>query len=92
MPKEGRGKVWRSAIGEKSGHGVKVVKGEDEALAIFRQFHDSALGGHTGFNKTLDAISSRYYWPLMSVSIREWVSTHCNMFATCNSLSHIFLS
>ena len=40
---------------------------------VFKQFHDSAMGGHSGINKTHDAISRRYYWPSMTADIKTWV-------------------
>ncbi|KAM9812657.1 uncharacterized protein ACBT44_011748 isoform 2-T2 [Syngnathus typhle] len=58
---------------------VKVVCGAEEANDIFKSFHASPAGAHTGQNKTRHSISLRYYWPAMSVDINEWVSqcTEC---------------
>ena len=42
--------------------------------AIMREFHSSAIGGHSGFNKTNSAIRLRYWWPQMTVDIRNVVS------------------
>jgi len=53
---------------------VKVVRGAAEADSIFKEFHASEAGGHSGKEKTINAISSRYYWPGMSVDIENWVS------------------
>ena len=47
---------------------------EEEERQIFPEFHDSAMGGHTGINKTQDAIRYRFLWPHMSADIREWAS------------------
>ncbi len=56
---------------------AKVVRGTEEA-AIFRDFHDSSTGAHTGQKKTQDAISKRFFWPGMTADIDKWVSKHCN--------------
>ena len=52
---------------------VSVVMNRHQALELFKQFHASPLGGHTGMNKTEDAISTRFYWRAMHNDIRHWV-------------------
>ncbi|RXN19650.1 gag-pol fusion [Labeo rohita] len=53
----------------------------EEAKLVSREFHTSPIGAHCGTVKTTDAISNRFYWPAMSVDIRNWVR-HC---AACQS-------
>ncbi|XP_040198822.1 phosphopantothenoylcysteine decarboxylase isoform X2 [Rana temporaria] len=53
---------------------VKVVTSEKETTELFRQFHDSAVGGHSGIVRTTQTIASRFYWPGMTVDIRRWVT------------------
>lgn len=53
---------------------TKVVCGAEEASKIFREFHDSPMGAHTGQTRTRESISKRFYWPGMSVDITKWVS------------------
>ncbi|RXN17442.1 gypsy retrotransposon integrase 1 [Labeo rohita] len=60
---------------------AKVICCSEEAKQIFKEFHTSPIGAHCGIVKTTDAISNRFYWPSMSVDIRNWVR-HC---AACQS-------
>ncbi|KAL2102408.1 hypothetical protein ACEWY4_001576 [Coilia grayii] len=52
---------------------VKVVQTQ-EVEQLLTEFHTSHLGGHCGVEKTLDALNNRYYWPGMSVDVKNWVS------------------
>ncbi|KAI4825518.1 hypothetical protein KUCAC02_021198 [Chaenocephalus aceratus] len=63
---------------------TKVVRGAEEENAIFRDFHDSATGAHTGQHRTRDAMSKRFFWPGMSSDIHKWVS-EC---AVCQAAAH----
>ncbi|KAL0152095.1 hypothetical protein M9458_052602 [Cirrhinus mrigala] len=60
----------------KDGTLAKVLSTKECAQEIFEQFHSRPIGAHCGIQKTLDAISKRFYWPGMSVNIKHWV-THC---------------
>jgi hypothetical protein len=51
---------------------------------VFKEFHDSAMGGHSGVNKTQNAISKRYYWPSITADIKSWV----NIMITCKLTKH----
>ncbi|KAL2091246.1 hypothetical protein ACEWY4_013509 [Coilia grayii] len=53
---------------------ARVVQSPKEANDIFVSFHDSEHGGHCGMEKTLNAVSSRYYWPGMEKDIRKWIT------------------
>ncbi|WAR12706.1 hypothetical protein MAR_026886, partial [Mya arenaria] len=61
-------------------NGVTVVK-DGSSDAIMREFHSSAIGGHSGFNKTNSAIKVRYWWPRMTEDIRKYVKlcVQCQM-------------
>ncbi len=50
------------------------------AQYIFEELHSSPIGAHCGIQKTLDAISKRFYWPGMSVDIKKWASLICESF------------
>ena len=54
--------------GELRRHG-KLVVGNDTTikLHIFKWLHDSAVGGHSGRDATLQRIKSLFYWPKMSL-------------------------
>jgi hypothetical protein len=51
----------------------RAIKSKEEARQLFIEFHSSPIGGHTGILKTRTAISSRFYWPGMSVDINNCV-------------------
>jgi hypothetical protein len=40
---------------------------------IFQAFHDSALGGHSGFPVTYARIKQLFFWQNMKTTIKEWV-------------------
>lgn len=54
---------------------ANVVVTEEEKKRIFKEQHGSPLGGHSGEVKTTKKISERYYWPIISIDIKDWV---CN--------------
>lgn len=39
---------------------------------IFQLFHDCRLSGHRGVGKTYSGIAMRFFWPGMSVDIKDW--------------------
>lgn len=51
---------------------VKVIKKED-VKAVLDEFHGSAFGGHSGINKTTEAIKARYWWFGMTDDVKEYV-------------------
>jgi hypothetical protein len=53
--------------------GTKVVLKED-VNNILKEFHGSAFGGHSGINKTREAINLRYWWPGITEDIKKYVS------------------
>ena len=42
-------------------------------ISILETCHDDCLSGHLGFAKTYARIVSRYYWPKLSASVRNYV-------------------
>jgi len=41
---------------------------------VIQEAHDAILGGdHTGIEKTITAVASRFHWPRMADSISNWV-------------------
>jgi len=65
--------VYKRHNGTPSEIKAKVVCGAQQADEIFKDFHASSHGAHTGQKKTRDAISRRFYWPGMSDDIDTWV-------------------
>jgi hypothetical protein len=38
---------------------------------LLREHHDISIAGHLGFEKTVAALTERYYWPGMFADVRE---------------------
>ena len=57
---------------------------EDKELRkkIVQQYHDSLPGGHPGHLKTLELVKRNYWWPGMTVFIKNYVAG-C---ATCQQM------
>ncbi|KAI7805320.1 putative gypsy retrotransposon integrase-like protein 1-like [Triplophysa rosa] len=55
----------------------RVIKSKEGARKLFKEFHSSPIGGHSGILKTRTAINSRFYWLGMSIDIDNWV-LECN--------------
>ncbi|KAL8143658.1 hypothetical protein V2J09_016690 [Rumex salicifolius] len=55
-------------------HG-KLVVGQDPSvkLHIFQWLHDSAIGGHSGRDATLQRIKSIFYWKGMNTEVQNYV-------------------
>jgi len=45
----------------------------EEKLIIFKQFHDSVLGGHAGTNKTVRKIKRRFNWPGLKSDVKDYI-------------------
>ena len=62
----------------------RIYLGTCEALktAILHQVHDSPLGGHSGFLKTLHRVKKDFYWPGLRADMRKLVK-ECD---TCQRL------
>eukprot|EP00978_Attheya_sp_CCMP212_P028341 scaffold97687_cov39-Attheya_sp.AAC.1 len=48
---------------------------------VFCALHSSPLSGHTGVHNTFWRIAIRFWWPGMTVQIRQWVLEcgHCHL-------------
>ena len=64
----------------------KVYLGSCDALkiAILQQVHDSPLGGHLGFLKTLHRVQKDFYWP----GLRSDVKKHVRECDICQRLKY----
>lgn len=53
----------------------KLVIGNDQTtkLQILNWLHDSALGGHSGRDATLQRIKSLFYWPKLNAEVQNYV-------------------
>lgn len=58
----------------------KLVIGNDSSvkLHILKWMHDSAIGGHSGCDATLQIVKSLFYWPKMSIEVQNYVR-NCNL-------------
>uniref|UniRef100_A0A3Q3L9J3 Integrase catalytic domain-containing protein n=1 Tax=Mastacembelus armatus TaxID=205130 RepID=A0A3Q3L9J3_9TELE len=45
----------------------RAIKTKEEARKLFREFHSSPYGGHSGILKTRTAMCSRFYWLIFCV-------------------------
>ena len=66
----------------------------EEAQSIFREFHDSSIGGHVGFNSTEDQICQRYKWRNITSHLKYMVSlfrNHASIFTLQISNPLMFL-
>ncbi len=48
---------------------------KDLRLLITRVFHDHQLSGHPGVTKTLQAIRRRYWWPQITVYVKDYIAS-----------------
>lgn len=53
----------------------KLVVPREMILQVFNLTHDSMAGCHQGYQKTLDRIREHFYWPGMTVDIRNLVDS-----------------
>jgi len=53
----------------------KLVVGENAELRqqILQHFHDSAIGGHSGYEMTYRRIKDHLYWMGMQKEVKKWV-------------------
>ena len=51
----------------------KIVRSIDDLLSIFKLYHSSPEGGHSGSKATIEKISRLYYWYKMANDIRHFV-------------------
>ena len=53
-------------------------------VAVLQQVHNSPLGGHSGFLKTLHRVKRDFYWPRLRKDVRKHVK-ECD---TCQRLKY----
>ena len=53
---------------------MQLVVPKEYREKIMKNSHDSLLGGHLGYWKTLHRIVKWYYWPHMNEDIKRWVA------------------
>jgi len=56
-----------------------VPENDELRLMIFRDLHDSSVGGHPGKTKLMELFSRHYWWPSWTVTVKQYVR-NC---ATC---------
>ncbi|XP_078443745.1 uncharacterized protein LOC144713125 [Wolffia australiana] len=68
----------------------KIILPANSSLipSILQEFHDSTVGGHGGFHRTLQRISQQVSWPGMRKAIKAYVN-HC---AVCQQHKYSTLS
>jgi RNase H-like domain found in reverse transcriptase/Reverse transcriptase (RNA-dependent DNA polymerase)/Integrase zinc binding domain/Retroviral aspartyl protease/Chromo (CHRromatin Organisation MOdifier) domain/DNA N-6-adenine-methyltransferase (Dam) len=55
--------------------GTRLCVPRSLATQLLREYHDSPAGGHLGFSKTIAALTSKFWWPHMSRSVRAYVTS-----------------
>jgi hypothetical protein len=53
----------------------RIVIPEELRSEVLAACHDHPTAGHLGTNKTLDRVGTRFFWPGMSIDVRQWVKT-----------------
>lgn len=61
----------------------------EEKLVIFRQFHDSKIGGHGGVNRTLRKIKRQFNWPNMKKEVKDYIRNCTSCQKNKNTNKHI---
>jgi len=51
----------------------KMEYSEAEKLVIFKQFHDSILGGHAGIGRTIRKIKRQFNWPGLKSDVKNYI-------------------
>jgi hypothetical protein len=67
--------VYREFLDENLGVVLQYVVPEHFRSIILRNMHDSVSAGHLGYDKTLDKIKKRYYWPRYTKIIKVYVES-----------------
>lgn len=52
---------------------TKLEYTDEEKLIIFKQFHDSLLGGHAGLNRTVKKIKRQFNWPGLKQEVKDYI-------------------
>ena len=71
-----------------------MVEDVNKRNRVMENIHNSS---HFGINRTLDLVSSKYYWPGLTNDVKQYVSTtvssvqvviETKFYCTCKSLSY----
>jgi hypothetical protein len=54
---------------------LRLVVPQKYYKLLCEQLHDSVVGGHLGYNKTIESARNRYFWPEMKDYIRRWIQS-----------------
>ena len=72
-------KEWEDVLGKCHNKCLQFVIPKDMARSILQQLHDAPSGSHFGVTKTLNKISSHFYWPGQRRDVESWCkSCECN--------------
>jgi len=50
-----------------------IPKSHSLINTILHELHDTMIGGHSGYTRTLKRVAAQFYWPKMHVDIRQYV-------------------
>ncbi|CAH9141087.1 unnamed protein product [Cuscuta epithymum] len=50
-----------------------LPKGSHRILTILKEYHDSAIGGHSGYFRTMKRIASLFFWEGMKSEIKDYI-------------------
>lgn len=66
---------------------AQLVVPECARQKILEEYHDSPTSGHYSYERTLNKISQRYFWPRMRQQIKDYVRncTECQKYKPTNS-------
>ena len=63
---------------------LQVIRDKTVKLRILEACHDDRVGGcHFGRDRTIDKVTTRYYWKGIYKDTEEWVSTRLNCIVVC---------
>lgn len=54
---------------------IMTITNKNDISQLIREYHDSLVGGHTGYKRTIDRLKENYYWPNMKSDIKNYVQT-----------------
>jgi hypothetical protein len=53
---------------------VYVPNDRELKLAILKEMHNVTYAGHPGYQKTVAAVKSHYFWPGMKKEVAEYIA------------------
>ena len=57
------------------GSQLYIPSSDEIKSQLMSEAHDSAVGGHLGVVKTMDALSRSFYWPKMVKDVKEYINS-----------------